>query len=135
MKIEMLKSKLHQACVTHSDLHYEGSLGIDIELMEAVGFYPYEKILVTNINNGARLETYIIAEPFGSRRIIMNGAAARHACVGDRIIIMSFGWFDEATVREGRHEPRVLRLDEHNEPIQRIPAAPTTEEIASMLEG
>jgi aspartate 1-decarboxylase len=135
MRIELLKSKLHQACVTHADLHYEGSLGIDIELMEAVGLYPYEKILVTNINNGARLETYVIAEPFGSRRIIMNGAAARHACVGDRIIIMSFCWLDEAVVREGKHKPRVIRLDEHNEPVQRIPPAPTTEEIASMLEG
>jgi aspartate 1-decarboxylase len=135
MKIEVLKSKLHQACVTHSDLHYEGSLGIDIELMEAVGLYPYEKILVSNINNGARLETYVIPEPFGSRRFILNGAAARHGAPGDRIIVMSFCWLDEATVRDGKHKPRVLRLDERNEPIRRIPPAPTTEEIASMLEG
>jgi aspartate 1-decarboxylase len=135
MRIELLKSKLHQACVTQSDLHYEGSLGIDIELMEAVGFYAYEKILVTNINNGVRLETYAIPEPFGSRRIILNGAAARHGCVGDRIIIMSFCWLEESEVREGKHKPRVLRLDERNEPIRPIPAAPTTEEIASMLEG
>ncbi len=135
MRIELLKSKLHQACVTQADLHYEGSLGIDIELMEAVGLYPYEKVLVTNINNGARLETYVIAEPFGSRRFILNGAAARHGCPGDRIIIMSFCWLEESEVREGRHKPRVLRLDEHNEPIRRIPPAPTTEEIASMLEG
>ena len=135
MKIEILRAKLHQACITQADVEYEGSLGIDIELMEAVGMYPFEKILVANINNGSRLETYAIPEPFGSRRMILNGAAARLGSVGDRIIIMSFCWLDEAVVREGKHRPRVLRLDEHNEPIRRIPAAPTTEEIASMLEG
>lgn len=135
MKIEVLRAKLHQACITQADVDYEGSLGIDIELMEAVGMYPFEKILVANINNGSRLETYAIPEPFGSRRMVLNGAAARLGSAGDRIIIMSFCWLDEAIVREGKHRPRVLRLDEHNEPIRRIPAAPTTEEIASMLEG
>ena len=135
MKLEMLKSKLHQACVTHSDVYYEGSLGIDTELMEAVAIYPYEKVLVSNINNGTRFETYVIPEPFGSRRIILNGAAARLGAVGDRIIIMSFAWVSESDVRDGRYRPRVLKLDEHNEPINRIPTAPTTEEIASMIEG
>ncbi len=135
MLIEVLKSKLHQACVTQSDLHYEGSLGVDIELMEAVGLYPYEKILVSNINTGARLETYAIPEPFGSRRIILNGAAARTGAAGDRIIIMSFCRIEESIVREGKYKPSVIRLDERNEPVQRIPAAPTTQEIASMLEG
>jgi aspartate 1-decarboxylase len=135
MKIEILRAKLHQACITQADVDYEGSLGIDIELMEAVGMYPYEKVLVTNINNGSRLETYAIPEPFGSRRMVLNGAAARHGSAGDRIIVMSFCWLDESVVREGKHRPRVLRLDERNEPIRRIPPAPTTEEIASMLEG
>ncbi|UCC30806.1 MAG: aspartate 1-decarboxylase [Phycisphaerales bacterium] len=135
MKIQMLKAKLHQACITHAQVEYEGSLGIDVELMEAIGLYQHEKVLVSNINNGSRLETYAIAEPFGSRRIVLNGAAARCGCVGDRVIIMSFCWVDEAEVREGRYRPRVIRLDEHNEPVQRIPAAPTTDEIASMLDG
>ena len=135
MKIEMLKSKLHQACVTHADLHYEGSLGIDIELMEAVGLYPNEKVMVTNVNNGARLETYAIPEPFGSRRIVLNGAAARHGTVGDRIIIMSFCWLEESEVRGGLHKPRALRLDEHNEPLRRIPHVPTSKETTSTLEG
>lgn len=135
MKLEMLKSKLHQACVTHSDVYYEGSLGIDTELMEAVALYPHEKVLVSNMNNGSRFETYVIPEPFGSRRIILNGAAARLGAVGDRIIIMSFAWVSESDVREGRYRPRMYRLDEHNEPIHRIPTAPTTEEIASMIEG
>lgn len=135
MKIQMLKAKLHQACVTHGDVEYEGSLGIDVELMEAVGLYPNEKVLVADINNGNRFETYVIAEPFGSRRIVLNGAAARLGSVGDRVIIMSFCWVDEIAVREGRYRPRVVRLDESNEPVQRIPRAPTTEEITSMLEG
>ena len=95
MKLEMLKSKLHEACITHADVAYEGSLGIDVELMEAVGIHPYEKILLANINNGSRLETYAIAEPFGSRHIVLNGAAARHGSVGDRVIIMSFCWVEK----------------------------------------
>jgi aspartate 1-decarboxylase len=135
MQVEMLRCKLHQACVTHADVYYEGSLGVDIELMEAVGLYPYEKILVANINNGSRLETYTIAEPFGSRRIVLNGAAARLGAVGDRIIVMSYCWVDESLVREGKHRPCVVRLDENNIPVQRLAVAPTNEEIASMLEG
>ena len=131
----MLKAKLHQACVTDAEVADEGSLGIDVELMEAVGIYPYEKVLLANITNGSRLETYAIAEPFGSRRIVLNGAAALLGSVGDRVIIMTFCWVEDSYVREGKHRPRVLRLDEHNEPLQRIPTPPTTEEIASMLEG
>ncbi len=134
MNVQMLKSKLHQACVTDADVEYEGSFGIDIELMEAVGLYPYEKVLVANINNGTRLETYVIAEPFGSRRIVLNGAAARLGSAGDRVIIMSFCWVEEAQVREGKYRPRIFRLDQHYEPVRRIPIAPTTEDIASMLE-
>src|SRR3990167_6876991 len=75
MKIEILRAKLHQACITQADVDYEGSLGIDIELMEAVGMYPYEKVLVANINNGSRLETYAIPEPFGSRRVVLHRPA------------------------------------------------------------
>jgi len=133
MKLEMLKSKLHQACVTQADVDYEGSLGIDVELMEAVGLHPYEKILVANMNNGSRLETYAIAEPFGSRRIVLNGAAARLGSVGDRVIIMSFCHVEAAAVQEGRHRPRVLRLDEKNEPVRPVRLSPTHDEIASML--
>jgi aspartate 1-decarboxylase len=135
MKVEMLKAKLHQACVTHADVNYEGSLGMDTELMEAVGLHQHEKVLVSNINTGSRLETYAIAEPFGSRRIVLNGAAARLGTVGDRIIIMAFCWLNETDVREGKHRPRIIRLDEHNEPVHPVSRAPTTEEIASMLEG
>ena len=135
MKVEMLKAKLHQACVTHADVMYEGSFGIDTELMEAVGLYPYEKVLIADITNGNRFETYAIPEAFGSRRMVLNGAAARLGEVGDRVIIMAFCWVDEAEVKEGRHRPRVMWLDEDNEPIGRLPGVPTTEEIALMIEG
>ena len=135
MKIEMLKSKLHQACVSHADVDYEGSLGIDSDLMEAVALYPYEKVLVANINNGHRFETYVIPEAFGSRRIVLNGAAARLGAVGHRIIIMSFMRVRESDVREGKHRPQIVRLDENNEIFARRPTAPTIRAIASMIEG
>jgi len=135
VKLEMLKSKLHQARITDANVEYEGSLGIDVELMEAVGLHPYEKILIANINNGSRLETYAISDPFGSRRIVLNGAAARLGAIGDRIIIMSFCSVDEAEVREGRFRPRVIRLDEHNEPTQRTSRHPISRKIATAQEN
>lgn len=135
MKVEMLKAKLHQARITHANVSYEGSVGIDTELMEAVGLHHYEKVLVANISNGDRLETYAIPEPFGSRRIVLNGAAARRGAIGDRVIIMAFCWVEEADVREGKHRPRIIRLDEHNGPAHPIAGRPTTEETLSMLEG
>jgi aspartate 1-decarboxylase len=135
MQIEMLKSKLHQACITDADVNYEGSFGVDTELMEAVGLHPYEKLLIANINNGARYETYAIPEPFGSRRMVARGAAARLGCVGDRVIIMSFCMVEEALVRSGQFRPRVLRLDESNDPVSPIPSRPTAAEVSSMLGG
>jgi aspartate 1-decarboxylase len=135
MKVQMLRAKLHQACVTQADVDYEGSLGIDVELMEAVGLHPYEKILVADINNGNRFETYAIAEPFGSRRMVLNGAAARLGSVGDRLIVMSFCWVDEAVIREGKFRPRVIRLNEHNEPVPHLPAASSHDDVARMLEA
>lgn len=133
MQIHMLRAKLHEACVTQAELRYEGSLGIDVELMEMVGLHPYEKILVSNINNGARFETYAIAEPFGSRRIVLNGAAARLGAPGDRIIIMSFCAVDETIVKAGKHRPNVVRLDERNEPVASSQHATSSDEIALML--
>lgn len=135
MMMEMLKSKLHQACVTDANVQYEGSLGIDIELMEMVGLMPYEKILVSNINNGSRFETYTIAAPFGSRQIVLNGAAARLGATGDRIIIMAFSYVDSTVVQEGGHRPRIIRLDENNEPVTPNRTVPTHDEISAMPEG
>ncbi len=135
MKVEMLKSKLHQACVTDANVYYEGSLGIDVELMEAVGIMQYEKMLVSNMNTGSRFETYAIAEPFGSRRIVLNGAAARLGAKGDRIIIMTYCWVDHDDAREGKFQPRVLRLDEHNVPVKPIANVATADDVATMLEA
>lgn len=135
MNVQMLKSKLHQACVTDGNVDYEGSLGIDVELMDAVGLFPYEKILVANLENGNRFETYAIEEAAGSRRIVINGAAAHLGSTGDRIIIMSFCSVPEAEVRAGRFHPKAIRLNEFNEPVERLAGLPITEEIVSMLEG
>ena len=112
MKLSMLKSKIHKARITQADLHYEGSLGIDLDLLDKVGIRPYEKILVVNVNNGERLETYAIASPRGSKEFLLNGAAARKGAVGDTIIIMSFA---EMTVAETEgFLPNVIVLDENN---------------------
>ncbi len=133
MKLDMLKSKLHQACVTDANVMYEGSMGIDRELMEAVGLYRYEKILVSNMNNGSRLETYVIPEPFGSRKIVLNGAAARLGAAGDRVIIMSFCAVEESKVREGTYKPSVIRLDENNDPVDVLSCRAKFTDIGSML--
>jgi len=133
MNLEILKSKLHQACVTDANVMYEGSMGIDRELMEAVGLYRYEKILVSNMNNGSRLETYVIPEPFGSRRIVLNGAAARLGAAGDRVIIMSFCTVDESEVREGSYKPSVIRLDKNNDPVDVLSQPARFTDVGSML--
>jgi len=114
---KLLASKIHRAVVTDAQVDYEGSLSIDEELMEACGLHPYEKILVGNIHNGARFETYAIVAPRGSREIVLNGAAAHRGAVGDRLVIMSFGLLSPEEIRG--HVPKVIVLDEHNEIVQR----------------
>ncbi|MCG3136205.1 MAG: Aspartate 1-decarboxylase [Phycisphaerae bacterium] len=117
MKILMLKSKIHQATITDANVAYEGSIGIDTELMAPVGLYPFEKVLVADLNNGERFETYTIAEPAGSRRIVVNGAAAHRVKIGDRIIIMAFCWVKDSKVESGEFQPLLIRLDGQNNPI------------------
>ncbi|MFN4245838.1 MAG: aspartate 1-decarboxylase [Brevinematia bacterium] len=112
MVIEVLKSKIHNAVVTDTFINYEGSIGIDEEIMEFSGLREFEKVHVWNINNGERFETYVIKEPRGSRRITVNGAAARLVHRGDRIIIASFGFVSE----DEKISPRILILDESNNP-------------------
>lgn len=91
MQVQMLKSKLHRATLTGCVLEYEGSLAIDLDLLDAVGMLPYERILVVNQTNGERLETYAIPGPRGSRKFCLNGAAARCGYPGDMLTVMSFG--------------------------------------------
>jgi aspartate 1-decarboxylase len=110
--LAFLKSKLHQARVTDANLNYEGSIGIDLELMTQAQLYPYEKVLVVDLENGNRLETYLIPEPAGSQTVQLNGAAARLVSVGDRVIVMAFAYVDGPPSPDWR--PRVLALDEYN---------------------
>jgi len=98
MIIEVLKSKIHRATITQANLNYIGSISIDEDLMDAANFIEFEKVQVVNINNGERLETYVIRGERGSGVISLNGAAARKAQIGDLVIIVSFAQmeFEEA---------------------------------------
>jgi aspartate 1-decarboxylase len=94
MFIEVLKSKIHKATVTGANLHYIGSIAIDEDLMDAAGFLENEKVHVMNLNNGERIETYVIKGSRGSGEICLNGAAARKFVLGDIVIIMSFAFME-----------------------------------------
>jgi len=116
MFITLLKSKLHKATVTDASVDYEGSLTIAKDLADAVGLKPYEKILVGNMANGNRFETYVIIGNEGSGAIELNGATAHLGKIGDRLTIMSFGRFSEEEA-ETAH-PRVALLDEKNQIVR-----------------
>ena len=90
MRIEILKSKIHRAKITQAELHYVGSIGIDEDLMDAANLVEGEKVTVVNVNNGERLETYVIKEERGSGTVCLNGPAARKAQVGDIVIVISY---------------------------------------------
>ena len=111
----ILKSKIHMARVNKKVLDYEGSIEIDEELMELAGLVEGEKVLVANVDNGERFETYVIKGKRGSRVIGLNGASARLAEIGDRLIIMAFGIFEEGE----KVEPCIVVLDEENRVVRR----------------
>ena len=116
MQLTLLKSKVHRASVTGASVDYEGSLTISADLAELVGLLPYEKILVGNLNNGQRFETYAIYGE-GQRGIIeLNGATAHLGKIGDRITIMSFARY--APEEAALHHPRILVLNEKNEVVR-----------------
>jgi len=112
MLLTLLKCKLHRACVTHSELDYEGSCAIDSDLLDMAGIREYEQIQVYNVANGERFTTYAIRAEAGSRVISVNGAAAHKARPGDRIIICAYATLDEGEV--ARFKPRLVYLDETN---------------------
>jgi aspartate 1-decarboxylase len=112
MQRTMLKSKVHRATVTQADLHYVGSLTVDAELMRAADLLPGEQVHVVDINNGARLETYVIEGPSGSGIIGINGAAARLVHPGDLVIIISYAIVDDAEARA--FVPSVVHVDARN---------------------
>jgi aspartate 1-decarboxylase len=117
MFVRLLKSKLHLATVTRAELHYHGSVTIAADLMDAVGLIPYEQVLIGNCSTGQRGETYVLRGESGSGQIQMNGAMARLATPGDRLIIMSFA---EMTPDEvPGHHPRIAILDEQNRIVEK----------------
>lgn len=112
MHIQLLKSKIHRVKITQAELHYVGSITIDEDLMDAANIIPNEKVQIVNINNGERLETYVITGERGSGQVCLNGPAARKAQVGDVIIIISYASMD---VEEARSfKPIVIFPDEQN---------------------
>jgi aspartate 1-decarboxylase len=126
----MLKSKIHRASVTQADLHYVGSVTIDEDLMEAADLLPGEQVAIVDIDNGARLETYVIPGPRGSGVIGINGAAARLVHEGDLVIIISYMTVTDAQARELK--PRVVFVDRGNrivgtggDPAEALPGTET----------
>ena len=113
--IEILKSKIHRAVITDSNINYEGSITLSSSLIKKANFVKYEKVLVVDINNGNRFETYVIESP-DDNIVCLNGAAARLVSIGDLIIIMSFRYIDENSVIN--YEPNIILLNEKNEVIR-----------------
>lgn len=109
-----LRSKIHLATVTESNLSYEGSITVDPELMEMVGILPYEQVMISNMNNGERFETYAIPGRRGSREFCLNGPTARKGMVGDRIIIFAYCWLDDEELKE--FNPTIIKLNSSNNP-------------------
>ncbi|MGG3280959.1 aspartate 1-decarboxylase [Paenibacillus solani] len=109
---EMHKSKIHRAVVTEANLNYVGSITIDQDILDASNILENEKVQVVNLNNGSRLETYVISGPRGSGIVCLNGAAARLVQPGDLVIIISYAMMEESVARTYR--PHVVILDEHN---------------------
>jgi aspartate 1-decarboxylase len=112
MQVTMMKGKIHRARVTEADLHYEGSISIDKTLIDAAGFLINERVDIYNIDTGARFSTYVIEAPAGSGIIGLNGAAARLAMTGDKVIIVAYASFDEVEAKA--FKPRVVMVDERN---------------------
>ncbi|GFE58352.1 aspartate 1-decarboxylase [Geobacter sp. AOG1] len=116
MERKMLKSKIHRATVTGADLHYEGSVTIDKDLMEAADIIPYEAVAVWNVTNGSRLETYAIEGERGSGVICLNGAAARLVAPRDLVIIASF--VNMKNEEALNYEPKLVFVDDQNRMLQ-----------------
>ena len=118
MLIKILRTKIHRATVTGADLDYIGSITIDQELMESVGLVEGEFVLVANLANGTRHETYVITGERGSGEICINGAAARLVRTGDKIIIMSHAYLTAEQAAEVK--PKVLLVDDKNRPVRNL---------------
>ncbi len=112
MRRRMMKSKVHRATVTDADLHYVGSITVDRDLMDAADLVEFEQVAVVDIDNGARLETYVIAGERGSGSVCLNGAAARLVAPGDKVIIISYADYDHEDLED--YVPRIVHVDSAN---------------------
>lgn len=108
----MLKSKIHRATLTGTELNYEGSIAIDAKLLKAADMLPGEQVHVLNVNNGSRLITYIIEAPAGSGTVLLNGPAARLGTVGDPVVVITYAAFDETELKD--YKPVVVLVDQKN---------------------
>lgn len=115
MRRRLMKSKIHRATVTDADVHYVGSITIDRDLMDAADLVEYEQVAVVDVDNGARLETYVIEGPRGGGDICLNGAAARLVSPGDKVIVISYADYTEAELEA--YEPTIVHVDTANTPI------------------
>jgi aspartate 1-decarboxylase len=115
--VTVLKSKINRARITGAELYYEGSLTLDPDLMQRAGMFPGERVQVVNLNNGSRLETYLIkGDDPGSGEVVLNGPAARLGYVGDEVIILTYVLMEPDEV--GSHDAVVVRVDENNLPLE-----------------
>lgn len=120
MRRRMMKSKVHRATITDADLHYVGSVTVDAELMAAADLVEHEQVAVVDIDNGARLETYVIAGPPGGGDICLNGGAARLVSPGDKVIIISYADYDEAEL--ACYRSRIVHVDTANHVVDEATA-------------
>ena len=109
---QMLRAKIHRATVTDANLEYEGSLTVDEDLLDAAGILPFEHVMISNLNNGERFNTYAMAGKRGSGEMVLNGPTARKAVVGDKIILFCYEYYSEEEAK--RHRPRIIQVDEKN---------------------
>ena len=122
MMRKMMRAKIHRATVTQADVHYEGSITIDRNLLDPTDLLPNEAVCVWNVTNGNRFETYVVEGPRDSGVICVNGAAAHLVNPGDLVIIAAFTWLDEESAR--KHEPKVVFVDEQNRIREKRPEVP-----------
>ena len=114
----MLMSKIHLAKVTEANLEYEGSITIDEVILKKAGILPYEQVMISNLNNGERFETYVIPGRKNSGMICLNGPTARKGAVGDRVIIFCYGYFEDKDIR--KFKPRIVILDSENRAVREV---------------
>ncbi|MBI5196125.1 MAG: aspartate 1-decarboxylase [Nitrospirae bacterium] len=112
----MLRSKIHMATVTDSNINYEGSLTVDEAILISAGIRPYEQVMISNLNNGERFETYVIPGKKSSGTICLNGPTARKGIAGDRIIIFCYEYYTEDELK--KFSPKIIRLNSRNKIIE-----------------